>query len=174
MQTGQDITGHTLSQAHCIAVVTGATAVFLRELCHDIALLRLLPSSQENLGDMAKACACRIMHTSQHREMEAIVEAVLAHKDGMPEIQNKTVLAEIMACYTMARQAEISGTAKHFRQNILVPAIVEEAFEASESCQRDAEALLKAVQPYSSMWKSYTPSSPFQVILHDAINNVII
>ena len=173
MKTGHDMTAPSHCQTHRMAVVTGATAVFLRDLCKDMAWYRSLTGG-EDVAYAARACACRILQSTRYREIETVVDAVLAHDDGMPEIANKAVLSEIMACYGMAHESERNGTAADFRQNTLVPAIVDDAFQTALPAQEEADAFLASVSHCAGMWDSYTPCTPFQTIVYDAINRIAI
>lgn len=173
MKTGHDATQPAHCHAHRMAIVTGATSVFLRDLCRDMAWLRTITGDTDVPG-IAKACACRIMQSAKYNEIESIVDKVLAHDDGMPEIENRPLLAEIMACYSMASRAEREGTASDFRQNMLVPAIVEEAMETKLPEEEEAVAFVNSINHYYSLWDTYLPSTPFQIIVHDAINRIVI
>lgn len=145
--------------------------MFLQDLCRDMAWLRALTGDTDIPG-IAKVCACRLMQSPRYCEIESIVEAVLAHEDGMPEIANQPLLAEILACYSMASRAEREGSAREFRQNCLVPAIVEEAMEAELPSEDEALAFVNSINQYHSSWNTYLPSTPFQIIVHDAINRI--
>ena len=172
MQTGHDMieAGRT-ADIHKMAIVTGATSVFMHDLCSDMAMLQRITGDTDMAG-IAKACAARLVHGEKYRELELIVDSVIEHEDGMPEIENRPLLAEILACYSGVARAERTGQASEYRRTFLVPAIVADAMETDVPEGDEAVAFLNSINQYHSAWDCYQPSTPFQIIVRDAINGI--
>jgi hypothetical protein len=171
MKTGDGITD--TYQAHRMAIVTGATTVLLQDLCQDMFTLVKITGDKDMAG-IAKACASKLIHSPKCREIEVIVDAVLEHDDGMPDIPNRALLAEIMACYSAAARAERTGSSAQFRQTLLVPAIVAQAMDTVAPEGDAAVSFVNSINQYHSAWDSYLPCTPFQFIVRDAINSIAI
>jgi len=171
MKTGREIGYGERERSHKQAIITGATSVFMRDLSSDMMKLHAL-TGDEDMAGIAVACAARLLQSSKCRELEAIVQQVLEHDDGMPEIPNTALLADIMACYSGALRAERTGTAAQYRRETLVPAIVGQAI-VPEVNDDEATRFVNSINAYTSTWKDFTPETPFQIIVCNAINKLV-
>ena len=167
MRTGFDQTQQSFDTTHKMAVVTGATAVFMKHLCQDMMMVHML-TGDNNMAQIAQACAARIMQSKKCADIEAIVEAVLAHPDGLPYIENTKLLAEIMQRYSETAAAEQAGTAKHFRKNTLVPDIVSAASTQNILSEEEAVSFIESINSQ----EAFKPTSAFQQIVYSAINTL--
>ena len=159
------------ARVHKVAVVTGATTIIMHDLCRDMARLHCITGDTDMKG-IAQACAIRIMHSDKCREIERIVDAVLEDSDGMPAITNQPLLANILACYSVAAQAERDGISSEYRKTMLVPAIVEEAMTSEPMSEDEQAQFVNSINQYADCWDTYLPSTPFQVIVCDAIKRI--
>ena len=164
MKSGSELPHESLAETHKMAVVTGATAVFMRDLCSDMIKLHML-TGDKNMALIAQVCAARLLDTPRCANIESIVDAVLTHPDGMPVIENTDLLAEIMERYTEATSAQRGGTARQYRRDTLIPGIVQ---SASSPSMEDADAFLDAINQQTE----FEPQTRFQQIVYNAINTM--
>lgn len=175
MKTGREPEYGERERSHKMAIVTGATGVFMQDLCADMARLHAL-TGDEDMAGIAHACAARLLQSQKCRELETIVHQVLEHDDGMPVVANKALLANVMACYSDALRAERTGTAAQYRRETLIPAIVAHAMpNPSEVAitDEDATKFVNSINAYTYTWEHYVPTSPFQIIICNAINKLV-
>ena len=165
MKTGFNQLQQASESTHKMAIITGATAVFMKHLCQDMIKLHML-TGDNDMPQIAQLCAARILRSQKCADIEAIVDAVIAHSDGMPVIENTELLSEIMERYTETTGAERNGNAKQFRAQTLIPDIVNTA--ATQMLPSEDEAL-RFLDSINSQ-KSFEPSSHFQRIVCNAIN----
>lgn len=170
MRTG---CGTVDDSSHVVAIVTGATAVFTQDLCQDMFTLQRL-TGDSNIRGIARACACRLMKSEKCAELEKIVTAVIESPDAMPELEHTALLAEVLQLYSAAARAERTGESGHFRRTILVPAIVNTAMEATALSESEAAVFLSSIDAHEAEWNTFTPSTPFQHIVFNAISNIAI
>ena len=121
---------------------------------------------------LARACACQLLKSEKAAKLEQIVTAVIQSEDGMPDIEDKDLLAEVLSVYPQAAEAEQSGVASAFRQNVLVPDIVQSAFEAVTADGPDKESIVADMEKLSNEWDSFEPVTPFQKIVVDCIDRI--
>ena len=159
------------AHTHKMAIITGATRVFMRDLCTDMMKLHVL-TGDEDMGGILQACAARLLYSARYSELENLVEEVLEHPDGMPVVTNPALLAEVMACYSDAARAERTGTAAQWRREQLVPSIVQESMPQRTIGDEEAAGFISSINIYNSMWSTFTPTSPFQQIVCNAINTL--
>ena len=172
MKTGHELGQNPAARSHKMAIVTGATSVFMRELSRDMMKLHVL-TGDDDMSGIAAACAARLLQSQRCAELEAIVETVLDHEDGMPEIANTALLAEILACYSDAARAERTGTAATNRRETLIPAIVEQSMPQDPIGEDEATRFVNSINEYNQTWEAYMPSTPFQMIICNAINKLV-
>ena len=171
MRTGTEMLCDNSRSPHVTAIITGATTVFTRALCRDMFMLQCL-TSDEDVPGLARACACRLMKSDKCAELEKLVGEVVSAPDGMPEVSNRPLLAEVLQIYSEAANAERAGCSAQFRRDTLVPAIVEEAMDEPMLTEDAAAAFLTSINQYESEWNSFCPSTPFQQIVFDAIGRI--
>ena len=175
MIAGRDKVGEepyeSFERSHKMAIMTGATKVFMRDLCTDMMKLHML-TGDEDMGGILQACAARLLYSPKCHELEALVEQVMEHPDGMPEVENKALLAEVMACYSDAARAERTGMAARWRREHLVPGIMQESMPQGTIDDDEATGFINSINAYNSIWESFTPTSPFQQIVCNAINTL--
>jgi hypothetical protein len=171
MQTGRQVLHDPSVGAHTTAVITGATAVFTKDLCRDMFAVQQLTGDTDVPG-IARACAHRLMKSEKCRELEKIVTAVLESPDGMPELENSALLAEVLQVYSEAARAERAGESQQFRKDLLVPALVQCAMD--EATPGDPTAFISSINAYESEWDSFGPTTPFQHIVCQAISSMSI
>ena len=171
MRTGINIVNERLVGPHVTAIITGATTVFTRALCRDIFLLQSLTSDGDVPG-LARACACRLMKSEKCAELEKLVTEVVASPDGMPDIENRALLAEVLQIYSEASNAERAGCSMQFRRDTLVPAIIQDAMDEPMLTEDEAAAFITSINQYEAEWDSFSPSTPFQMIVFDAIGRL--
>lgn len=171
MRTGTDTLHDGGLSPHVTAIVTGATTIFTRALCRDMFMLQHLTSDRDTSG-IARACACRLMKSDKCAELEKLVAEVVNAPDGMPEVTNKPLLAEVLQIYSEAANAERAGCSTEFRRDTLVPAIVEQAMDEPVLTEDAAAAFLTSINQYATEWDSFQPRTPFQQIVCDAIGRL--
>jgi hypothetical protein len=154
-----------------MAIVTGATSVFMRMLCADMTKLHLI-TGDEDMGNIAQVCGARLLQSTICKELEMLVQQVLEHDDGMPQIANVSLLAEVMACYSDALSAERTGTAAKYRRETLIPDLVAHATSRNGVSDAEAVEFVKSINVSSSEWSHFVPTSPFQTIVCNAINKL--
>jgi len=164
MKTGFEQPHESLAESHKMAVITGATAVFMRDLCSDMMKLHML-TGDKDMPVIAQACATRLLYSQRCADIEAIVDAVMAHPDGMPVVANTDLLAEIMERYTEATSAQRSGTSRQYRRDTLIPNIVQ---SASSPSMDDADDFLDSINHQHR----FEPKTQFQQIVYHAINTM--
>ena len=172
MKTGREPGDGERERSHKMAIVTGATSVFMRDLCADMAKLHVL-TGDEDMGGIAHACAARLLQSARCNELETIVQQVLEHDDGMPVVANTALLAEIMACYSDAVRAERTGTAAEYRRATLIPAIVAHSMPQGAVTEEEATKFVNSINAYTCTWDQYVPTTPFQIIVCNAINKLV-
>lgn len=173
MRTGRQVVQDGTTNSHVAAVVTGATAVFTQDLCRDMFTVQRL-TGDDDIPGIARACACRLMKSSKCAELERIVTAVVESPDGMPELENTPLLAEVLQVYSEAARAERTGASAHFRRNTLVPAIVDTAMTTTDLNDVEAVAFLSSIDAHEAEWESFVPATPFQHIVCNAISRITI
>ena len=171
MRTGRDVLDQATLSVHCRAIITGATAVFTQDLCKHMFSVES-HSGEYTMSSIAKACAYHLLQSPKYTELEGIVSAVLESPDGMPDIANKALLAEVLQVYSQSAAAERAGHAAQFRQNTLVPALVEQAYEDSSTF--DISAVCEKVEEFAAAWEAYVPETAFQHIVRQAINDICV
>lgn len=154
-----------------MAIVTGATSVFMRMLCADMTKLHLI-TGDEDMGNIAQACGARLLQSAICKELEIIVKQVMEHDDGMPRIANVALLAEVMASYSDALSAERTGTAAKYRRETLIPAVVAHATSLNGINDAEAAEFVKSINVCTSNWSQFAPTTPFQTIVCNAINKL--
>ena len=172
-KTGIDILQSPGLTVHEKAIVIGASAVFMQDLCKDMYSLQALVD-EEQAHIVARACACRALKSEKCGQLEHIVTQVLDSDDGMPEIENQELLAEILSVYGDTVRAENNGTSDEHMKEVVVPNIVEQAYRASGVYQQSEEAFISEMQKYADEWEDFQPCTGFQRIVYDAINNICI
>ena len=172
MKTGRDDILETGElSAHVKAIVTGATSVFTRDLCKAMFHVQSMTGC-EDMQQIAKACAQNLLCSNKCGELESLVAQVLESTDGMPDIQNKALLREVLQDYDGLSAAERSGEASEYRTNTLVPSIVEEAFEAVTVAESGSNMTKSDVARLAAQWDSFEAITPFQKIVVDCINRI--
>lgn len=164
MKSGSELPHESLAETHKMAVVTGATAVFMRDLCSDMIKLHLL-TGDDDMPVIAQVCAARLMDTPRCADLESIVDAVLSHPDGMPIIENTDLLTEIMERYAEATSAQRNGNARQYRRDTLIPSIVQ---SASTPSLDDAYEFIDSI----NQQPEFEPQTRFQQIVFNAINTM--
>lgn len=167
MKTGLDQSHNDISSPHKMAIITGATAVFMKELCQDMIKLHML-TGDNNMPQIAQACAARILRSKKCAQLETIVDAVIRHPDGMPHIENTVLLAEILQRYDETAGAERNGTARQFRKNTLIPDIVQSASAQEAVSEDEANAFIDSINSQ----QTFEPQTHFQQIVCNAINTL--
>lgn len=167
MKTGFEQPHESTEVAHKMAVVTGATAVFMRDLCDDMMKLHML-TGDDDMPEIAQVCAARLLYSPRCADIEAIVDAVLEHPDGMPVIANTDLLAEIMAQYAETASAQRGGTSRQYRRDTLIPGIVHASCSQPEVSADDANVFLDSINNQ----QSFKPRTQFQHIVCNAINTM--
>lgn len=173
LRTGADVLESNELSVHVKAVITGATAVFTQDLCRDMFTLQA-HVEENQMPIVARACACRIMKGDKCAQLEALVTAVIDSPDGMPEVDNQPLLREVLAVYSDTAHAERNGHAAQFRQQQLIPGIIENAYQTSGIAEQDAGQFIERMQEYADEWDSFQPCTAFQQIVVDAINKICI
>lgn len=171
MQTGIQVLHDTSVGPHTKAIITGATAVFTKDLCRDMFAVQQLTGDTDVPG-IVRACAHRLMKSKKCQELEKIVMAVLESPDGMPELENAALLAEVLQVYSEAARAERAGESQRFRTDVLVPALVQCAMD--EATPVDPVAFITSINAYEAEWNSFVPTTPFQHIVCQAISSMTI
>ena len=171
MRTGRaDIrTQHELTP-HVKAIVTGATSVFARELCQAMFQVQH-DTGCEDLPSVAKACASQLMCSDKCAALEKLVADVVSSDDGMPQVENTELLAEVLRDYSELSGAASDNTLSDYRTETLVPSIVEQAME-SVTEDTSEELTLEEVQTLATQWDSFVPVTAFQQIVHDCISKI--
>ena len=150
-------------------MVTAATAVFMNDLCRDMIALHLATGDDDMRG-IAHSCAGRLLLDPKFEHIENILTRIIEHPDGMPELGESALLAEVLACYSEAARAERTGQGTAFRRDKLIPAIVQAATESKPMSDEQAIAFVTSVNAANTVWESYVPQTPFQQIVCDAIS----
>lgn len=171
MQTGSDVLQSGELSPHQRAFVTSATAVFMRQLCEEMFKVQTSTGS-DNIKGIAMVCACRMLKTDKCAELERMVNDVISCPDGMPELENKELLSEVLQVYEGASQAERGNNGREFRRDVLVPALVEDAMRAISPTESESQNLLESVEQCSEEWNAFEPATPFQHIVVDCVNKI--
>ena len=108
---------------HVQAVVTGATAVFVRDLYNCMCMYQQI-TQNDCIPDVARTCANYLLQMPKCQQLEHIVHQVMEHPDGMPVVDHPQLLQEIMEFYSDARKAEASGDFINYRKNQLIPKVM--------------------------------------------------
>ena len=163
MRTGYNRVNDGSLPPHVTAIIRGASAVFAQQLCRDLTLLKQL-TDDTDLDNMARACAYRILQTDKCKRLEQLVADVINSPDGMPDVQDKALLAEVLAIQSEARRTQRTG--------VQVPAFIENASAHRELTEDDAIAFIHCINLQEEQAATFQPSTPFQYIVCGAINNV--
>jgi len=163
MKTGYNLVSDGSLSPHVTAIIRGAAAVFTQQLCRDMTLLQQL-TDDTDLDNMARACAYRILQTDKCKRLEKLVADVINSPDGMPDVQDKALLAEVLAILSEARRTERTG--------VQVPAFIENASAHREMTEEDAVAFINCINLQEAQAANFEPSTPFQHIVCGAINKV--
>jgi len=112
------------------------------------------------------------MKSEKCAELEKLVTEVVASPDGMPDIENRALLAEVLQIYSEASNAERAGCSMQFRRDTLVPAIIQDAMDEPMLTEDEAAAFITSINQYEAEWVSFSPSTPFQHIVFNAIGRL--
>jgi len=169
MHSGQDHPQYDRSAVHKQAMLTAATAVFMNDLCKDMIALHLATGDADMRG-IAQSCAGRLLLGHKFVQIENMLTRIIEHPDGMPDLGESALLAEVMACYSEAARAERIGEARVCRRDKLIPAIGQAATECDPMSDEQAIAFVTSINAANTVWESYEPTTPFQQIVCDAIS----
>ena len=171
MRTGQHdvLHPHELTP-HVKAIVTGATSVFSRDLCNAMFQVQH-QTGCEDVSAVAKACASQLLCSDKCASLEKLVADVVTSADGMPDIEDKQLLAEVLHDYNGLSGAAMSGSLSEYRTDTLVPTIVEKAME-SVTDRSDSTLTLEKVHELALQWESFEPVTAFQQIVYNCINKI--
>lgn len=172
-KTGFDILQSTELTTHERAIVTGASAVFMKDLCRDMYALQSIVEP-EQAPAVARACACRALKSEKCAQLEQIVSQVLDSEDGMPEIQNKALLSEILAVYGGSVEAQQEGKWSEHLNESIVPTIVDQAYVESQFDTQNPDDFISEMQKHVDEWDAFEPCTAFQQLVYDAINDICI
>lgn len=164
------------SAKHIESFITAASTVFLHDWCNMFVRYQLLVEDAD-MHMAARACAVMMLRSDKCRELERMVEEVIQHPVGMPDMEDSELFKEVMAAYSGVSQASGSGASMaEFRRSALVPAIVQSAMgQTAHDEARDEQeqaAFLEEVHDNANHWQHYTPVTPFQHIVCRAINTM--
>lgn len=155
-----------MQEDHTQAIVTGATAVFVRDLYRCMYVLQSI-TGNDDVPEVARVCANYLLAAPRCKALEKLVTDVLEHPHGLPVAENQALLAEVMHFYHDAREAERAGTKSTYHQSQLVPEIMQ-----SENIiipqGTEAQLFISTVQNAPDI----VPSTPFEHIVCAAINNL--
>lgn len=157
---------------HLTSFVTAAASVFMNELCRAMIQYQQL-NSDKHPAIVARSCALAIMQTQKTQDLEKLVNDAFADPDGMPRVENTQVVQEVFSAYDGISAAERNGDGLHYRQNILVPNMVQVAIDESQATSDHAlNDFCRYIDSFDSSWSLFAPSTPFQQIVCNAINNL--
>lgn len=170
-KTGFDILQSPELTLHEKAIVTGASAVFMKDLCRDMYALQSIVEP-EQAQTVTRACACRALKSNKCAQLEHIVTQVLDSEDGMPDIENKALLSEILAVYGGSVEAQQEGKwSEHLKESI-IPTIVDQAYVESQFDTQNPEDFISEMQKHADEWDAFQPCTGFQQLVYDAINDL--
>lgn len=151
---------------HVQAIVTGATAVFVKDLYNCMCMYQSI-TEQTNIPDVARMCANYLLQMPRCQQLEHIVHQVIEHPDGLPVVDHPDLLNEIMEFYDDARQAEASGDMKSYRQNKLMPQVMQ-----PNNAELPEPLLAQQFVHTIDSTPSVTPQTPFQHIVCAAVDKL--
>lgn len=170
MKTGHHLPHEDPYLVHRQAITTGAVRVFMKQLCADMMRLHLF-TGDTDMDGILQSCATRLLQMEKTRRLELLVEEVLAHETGMPDIKDQQLLAEVLECYSDAARAQRMGQERQWRSEMLIPDIIQQATPTGrESCD-DAEAFVTSINQYNGM--PFVPHTPFQQMVSMSINGML-
>ncbi len=170
MKTGHHQPHEDPYYVHRQAITTGALRVFMKQLCSDMMRLHMCTGDTDMPG-ILQACANRLLQVDKTRRLEVLVEQVLAHESGMPDIQDQQLLAEVLECYSDAARAHRLGEERQWRTDIMIPDIIQQATPICPTSSNDAEAFVNSINQYSR--QAFVPCSAFQQMVVRAINGIL-
>jgi len=170
MKTGYNLPHEDPYYVHRQAITTGAVRVFMKQLCADMMRLHVY-TGDTDMDAILQSCATRLLQMEKTRRLELLVNEVMTHETGMPDIQDQRLLAEVLECYSDAARALRIGEQRQWRTDTMIPDIIQQATPTgAESCD-DAEAFVNSINQYNG--QAFVPHTPFQQMVSRSINGML-
>ena len=155
-----------MQENHVQAIVTGATAVFVKDLYNCMCMYQSI-TEQTNIPDVARACANYLLQMPRCQQLEHIVKQVIDHPDGLPVVDYPELLDEIMKFYYDARQAEASGDTKSYREKQLLPQVMQ-----LDDAQLPTPSVAQQFVHTIDSTPHIAPQTPFQHVVYAAVDKL--
>ena len=173
MHTG--FNGTDTNEVHRQAILMGAVRVFCTCVQHDVA--RMLDAGVDgNAENMFRVAVKHQMKHGQGRAISNIVSKIIEHPDNMPVMQDegeRALMLCIMQDYDRARLAAQAGPtqAREYRNTHVVSNVMDMGAQLmpAERTQDATDAFLSHINDSLTEWDAYTPSTPFEHIVHDMV-----
>lgn len=171
MRTGFDAAATPGVDNHTQSFITAATTVFMHDLCNYMIRYQMLTGT-EDVREVARCCALYHLQSTRCKDLERMVEQVIEHPDGMPQLPVSHTLRDVMFAYENAAPAIRAGNAAQYRREQVVPAIVESAMQQDIADDDEDALFVQHIGEWSSQWQQFEPSTPFEQIVFRAINTM--
>mgnify|MGYP003389011651 CR=1 FL=1 len=170
MKTGHHLPHQDPYHVHRQAITTGALRVFMKQLCTDMMRLHMF-TGDTDMDGILQSCVTRLLQMEKTRRLELLVEEVLAHETGMPDIPDQQLLAEVLECYSDAARAHREGEESTWRTDTMIPDIIQQATPTGHASGDDAEAFVTSINQYNG--QAFVPHTAFQQMVSRSINGMM-